>query len=42
MMHCMALNTASIHVHNGGGQYELEDRVETVKGRGRGWQKVQQ
>ena len=38
----MALNTASIHVHNGEGQYELEDRVETVKGRGRGWQKVQQ
>ena len=40
MIHCMALNTASTHVHNGEGQYELEDGVETVKVRGRRWQKV--
>ena len=40
MIHCMALNTASTHVHNGEGQYELEDGVETVKVRGRRWQKA--
>ena len=38
----MALNTASTRVHNGGGQYELEDGAETVKARGRRWQKAQQ
>ena len=42
MMHCMALNTASTRVHNGGGQYELEDGAETMKARGRRWQKAQQ